>query len=127
MDPIDALERVAYLLDRALAAPPKVRAFKRAAEVLRELPDGELEARLAAGTLEELPGIGRSTGGVIADAAAGIEPPYLARLEEETAIRLEAGAPYREALRGDCHTHSTWSDGGSSIEDMARTAIALGR
>ena len=32
----------------------------------------------------------------------------------------------RAALKGDCHTHSTWSDGGASIETMARTAMALG-
>ena len=30
-------------------------------------------------------------------------------------------------IRGDLHVHSNWSDGGSSIEDMARAAIALGR
>jgi putative hydrolase len=29
-------------------------------------------------------------------------------------------------LRGDCHTHSDWSDGGSPIEEMAETARALG-
>jgi putative hydrolase len=38
----------------------------------------------------------------------------------------EDGACYREALRGDCHLHSTWSDGGATIEAMARTAIELG-
>src|SRR5204863_4146109 len=30
------------------------------------------------------------------------------------------------ALRGDCHTHSDWSDGGSPIEEMALAAIELG-
>ena len=29
-------------------------------------------------------------------------------------------------LRGDLHVHSDWSDGGGSIEEMARAAIALG-
>ncbi|HEU5329550.1 MAG TPA: DNA polymerase/3'-5' exonuclease PolX [Thermomicrobiales bacterium] len=29
-------------------------------------------------------------------------------------------------LRGDLHAHSTWSDGGSTIEEMARAAIARG-
>jgi putative hydrolase len=29
-------------------------------------------------------------------------------------------------LRGDCHTHSDWSDGGSPIREMADTARALG-
>src|SRR5205085_413989 len=30
------------------------------------------------------------------------------------------------ALKGDCHTHSHWSDGGAPIEEMAKTAQALG-
>ena len=33
---------------------------------------------------------------------------------------------YRDALRGDCHLHSTWSDGGAPIEAMAATAMAIG-
>jgi DNA polymerase (family 10) len=32
-----------------------------------------------------------------------------------------------EDLRGDLHVHSNWSDGGSSIEEMALAARALGR
>lgn len=126
MTPFEALDRAVYLLDRGLAPSPKVRAFTHAAEILRELPEGELEARLAAGTLQELEGIGPSTGSVITDAAAGRPSPYLEKLEADTAIPLDAGLPYREALRGDCHLHSTWSDGGASIEAMARTAMALG-
>ena len=29
------------------------------------------------------------------------------------------GAEFRAALRGDLHTHSDWSDGGSPIREMA--------
>src|SRR5262249_26109605 len=36
------------------------------------------------------------------------------------------GVPYRSALRGDCHLHSNWSDGGAPIEHMALTARHLG-
>src|SRR6266702_8670702 len=32
----------------------------------------------------------------------------------------------RTALRGDCHTHSDWSDGGSPPREMAETARDLG-
>src|SRR5690606_25194653 len=46
--------------------------------------------------------------------------------EAETVIEPGEGRELRAALQGDCHTHSTWSDGGASIEEMARTAIALG-
>jgi putative hydrolase len=59
---------------------------------------------------------------------AGGPIPYLDELEASTQITTtdEAGAALRAALRGDCHTHSTWSDGGASIETMARAAMALG-
>ncbi len=36
------------------------------------------------------------------------------------------GAEVRAALRGDLHTHSDWSDGGSPIEEMVMTAVELG-
>src|SRR5205814_351297 len=39
---------------------------------------------------------------------------------------VEAGGELRAALRGDCHTHSDWSDGGSPIREMAETARDLG-
>ena len=29
-------------------------------------------------------------------------------------------------LRGDCHSHSDWSDGGSPIAEMAEAAAELG-
>ncbi|MCC6433575.1 MAG: PHP domain-containing protein [Acidimicrobiales bacterium] len=126
MDALEALDRVVYLLDRALAPGAKVKAFSRAAEVIAALPPGELERRAAAGTLTELAGIGPSTGGVIADALAGRPSPYLERLEQETAIPLGPGEALRARLQGDCHSHSTWSDGGASMEAMGRAARALG-
>lgn len=126
MEAIEALERVAYLQDRGLLPTQKTAAFLKAAEVLKELPAGELEQRLAAGTLLELPGIGKSTAEVITQAAAGRIPKRIADLEASTAIGIGPGAALRAAIKGDCHTHSTWSDGGAPIETMARAAIALG-
>ena len=38
----------------------------------------------------------------------------------------DAAAALRAALRGDCHVHSDWSDGGSPIEEMALAAVELG-
>jgi putative hydrolase len=32
----------------------------------------------------------------------------------------------RSALRGDCHMHTDWSDGGHSLSEMVRTAAELG-
>lgn len=126
MRPADALDRIVYLLDRALAERAKVRAFLRARDVVEEVGDDEVERLHAAGKLTDLPGIGPTTARVIAEALEGEVPAYLAHLEEETAIDPGEGAELRAALRGDCHTHSTWSDGGASIEQMARTAMALG-
>ena len=126
MDPLEALERVAYLQDRGLLPSQKTAAFLRAAEVVRTLPDGELERRVAAGTLLDLPAIGKSTGEVIVQALAGRVPDRIVALEASTAIEPGAGASLRPALKGDCHMHSTWSDGGASIETMARAAMALG-
>jgi putative hydrolase len=124
--PTDALDRIVYLLDRALAESQKVRAFARARDVVDEVGDDEVARLHAAGKLTELAGIGATTGRVIAQALDGAVPDYLAQLEDETVIPPGEGAELRAALRGDCHTHSTWSDGGAPIEKMARTAIDLG-
>jgi len=124
--PVEALDRVVYLLDRALAESRKVRAFVRARDVAAEVGDDELAERHAAGTLTELSGIGPVTAGVIGQALDGEIPEYVANLEDETVIPLGEGSGLRAALRGDCHSHSTWSDGGASIETMARTAQELG-
>jgi putative hydrolase len=124
--PADALDRIVYLLDRVLAETTKVRAFARARDVVEEVGDAEVERLHTAGKLTDLAGIGPTTGRVIAEALAGEVPSYLAKLEDETVLPLGEGAGLRDALRGDCHTHSTWSDGGAPIEKMARTAIALG-
>lgn len=123
---VAALERVVYLLDRALAPGAKVKAFSRAAEVVGALAPEELLQRADSGTLLELTGIGPSTGGVIADVLAGRPSPYLERLEQETVVALGQGADLRARLRGDCHSHSTWSDGGAPMAAMARAARTLG-
>jgi putative hydrolase len=126
MSPAAALDRVVYLRDRALAESRRIQAYVNARDLVLELGDDEIAQRHADGTLQELPGIGPSTAKVIALAVDGGIDEFLADLEAETAIPLDEGAELRAALKGDCHSHTTWSDGGASVETMARTAMALG-
>jgi putative hydrolase len=126
MTPVEALERVVHCLDRAHETGFKTRAFVRALEVVRSTPPEELVARSEAGTLTELEGIGDSTARLITEALQG-DTSYVDKIEAETGVKLtDDGAKYRAALKGDCHLHSLWSDGGATIEAMARTARGLG-
>lgn len=124
-DAIAALERIAYILEREQEPTYRVRAFRNAAEVVRALPDAELEQRSRRRTLNALAGIGPVTARVM-ETVAGEVPAYLQRLETEASPIPDDALALRRALRGDCHVHSDWSDGGSPIEDMARAAIDLG-
>jgi putative hydrolase len=103
-----------------------VRAYLRAAEVVRALAPEELARRVATGTLEELDDIGPKTASIIAEVATTGTTTYLDALEEETKLRVGAGDHLRSLLKGDLHVHSNWSDGGAEIEVMARTARDLG-
>src|SRR4030095_13594623 len=51
----------------------------------------------------------------------GLEEAYA-----ELVPRADDVAEFRAALKGDLHTHSDWSDGGSPIREMAEAAMAVG-
>jgi putative hydrolase len=121
-----ALRRALRYLDRSLAPRGKTAAFQGALRVVADLDPAELEARAKRSALTELSGIGPSTGSVIAAAVLREPAEYLAELESRTRVDPGEGAELLSSLRGDCHSHTTWSDGGASLEEMARAAIDLG-
>ena len=129
MDAVDALNEIAFWLERSRAATFKVQAFRKAADIIGRLEPGEVEARARDGRLKSMKGIGDRTFQVIRQAVEGGVPEYLEDLRQRSAEPLAngAGEELHAALRGDLHSHSDWSDGGSPIPLMADAARLLGR
>lgn len=129
IEPLAALRRIAYLMERNRGQTRRIEAFRKAAATVVRTDPQEIVDRAAAGTLTALPAIGPSTGKVIEQAVAGRRPEYLVGLEESGAADplVEGGEALLAKLQGDLHSHSNWSDGGSPIEEMVATAMELGR
>jgi putative hydrolase len=123
---IEALREIGFWLERSRAETPRVRAYRRAADTIEQLGSTELDDHRHRGSWAELAGIGPKTAKVIIEAEAGQVPESLAKLRAAAKPLATGGEELRQAVRGDLHTHSTWSDGGSPLEEMMITARDLG-
>lgn len=120
IEPVDALNEIATLLERERASRYRSKAFRTAAAAIAGLSRAELADSAA---LRRRKGIGDSSFAVIQEALAGVVPAYLQELRGAEAA---PASKLRSLLRGDLHSHSDWSDGLTSIELMADAARALG-
>ncbi|WP_017199420.1 PHP domain-containing protein [Arthrobacter sp. M2012083] len=128
MDPIEALDEISFWLERSQAPTFKVQAFRKAADAVRQLPREELAKLVGSGRITSLKGVGSRSAEIITQAMEDRTPDYLAGLRERGTEPLASGGDtLRAGLRGDLHSHSNWSDGGSPIETMAAAARTLGR
>jgi putative hydrolase len=126
-DAVADLRRIAFLLERAHESTYRVRAFRAAAAVLRRRDPDEIARLVRSGELVRLKGVGEVTARCVAESVAGEPPAYLQRLEAIEPTPLdEAAEALLEAIRGDCHSHTDASDGGSPLREMVETAQALG-
>ena len=115
MNPVDALREIGFLLERSRADTYRVRAYRGAADGISKLSEQQRREHQEQGTWAKVPGVGPKTATVIRQAMNGQKQPL-----------VEGGLEMRAVIRGDLHSHSSWSDGGSPLEEMMITAQELG-
>ena len=126
MNPVTALREIGFLLERSRADTFRVRAYRSAADAVERMSEAERTEHTRDRSWGKVPGVGPKTALVIGQAAAGEVPDYLQQLREKKQPLVPGGLGMRAAVRGDLHVHSTWSDGGSPLEEMMTTARDLG-
>lgn len=126
-DPVAALREIGFWLERSRADTHRVKAYRRAADIVAEMATEDRQRHAAARSWNTVRGLGPKTVAIITEALEGKVPAYLVQKRAEGEAPLAAGGKeLRSALRGDLHCHSTWSDGGSPLEEMMVTARSLG-
>ncbi|WP_290851772.1 PHP domain-containing protein, partial [Gordonia sp. (in: high G+C Gram-positive bacteria)] len=127
VDPVVALQRITWLLERQRERSYRVEAFRKAARAATALGADAVAERAADGSLPQVEHIGTTTARVLVEAVNGQVPDYLARLQEQPdPFPPQEAAALVSELRGDLHAHTDWSDGGASIDEMAAAAAAMG-
>lgn len=122
-----SLREYAFWLERSRADTHRIKAYRRAAEVAASLSVAEMVTMRSAAQWRALQSFGPSTTGFAAAVVAGEVPSKLAEAREAGAQPLEAGGTEMgRLLRGDLHTHTSASDGGSPMWEMAEVADRLG-
>ncbi|HET9872451.1 MAG TPA: PHP domain-containing protein [Propionibacteriaceae bacterium] len=126
MNPVEALREIGFLLERVRSETHRVKAYRNAADVVARMSDQERSNHQTRRSWGTVSGIGPKTALVISQAMSGQVPEYLQRLRDAKRPLTSGGQTLRAAVRGDLHCHSTWSDGGSPLEEMMITARQLG-
>ncbi|MCW2810048.1 MAG: hypothetical protein JWP61_506 [Friedmanniella sp.] len=126
LDPVAALREIGFWLERSRADTFRVKAYRGAADAVAALDQESRAGHARDGSWSKVAGVGPKTALVLSQAAAGQVPDYLQQLREAAEPLTPGGLEVRVAVRGDLHVHSTWSDGGSPLEEMMSTAQRLG-
>ena len=113
MRPADALDRIVYLLDRALAEGQKVRAFARARDVVDEVGDDQVERLHAHGDLTGKGGhsqVGDHEDPATDNSPAGVAPHHLGRVSGcRGLVASLAAGPYQVNILGEVTRRGPYS------------------
>ncbi len=126
MNPVEALREIGFLLERSRADTFRVKAYRGAADIVAAMSEDERHDHQEQRSWGKVSGVGPKTATVISQALAGQVPDYLQKLRDDKEPLTGGGLGMRAAMKGDLHVHSTWSDGGSPLEEMMITARTLG-